>query len=261
MSEYELRKYLLFWDKLDFPLTALTMYHPTASSLMFLESVGVLQRTRIHHTYGNNVTVGQTVCPAEIMTYNSIEQAFEKNDAEEPGVWTSIGPDYNSKPEKNELLTSIDFELFNMIPVPHCDVPLNDILEFKQRYSAELDAFRAHFDEVYLKIVSSNDVIRAKSIEIYRLNIALKDIDRAMEGVGIRKSIASLRSRIALDFNSIAGISLGGVGVAGVLEVSPLIAGLASAGVAISMATRSPNPLRTTNQPYQYLKSIRKSLK
>jgi hypothetical protein len=49
----------------------------------------------------------------------------------------------------------MSLELIRAIPVPAADVPLNEILEFKERRNAELMIFRAHIDKLVFEIQNS----------------------------------------------------------------------------------------------------------
>jgi hypothetical protein len=85
--------------------------------------------------------------------------AFSDLESREPGVW-SLSQGEKSLFVNNSAANLIDesgisLELIRAIPVPAADVPLNEILEFKEKRKDELMMFRAHIDQLVLEIQNS----------------------------------------------------------------------------------------------------------
>ena len=81
--------------------------------------------------------------------------AFSDLESREPGVW-SLSQGEKSLFVNNSAANLIDesgisLELIRLIPVPAADVPLNEILEFKEKRKDELMIFRAHIDQLVLE--------------------------------------------------------------------------------------------------------------
>lgn len=77
--------------------------------------------------------------------------------------------------------TTFRATIFNALPVPSFEIPLVEILEFKERNKDDLNGLHNHLDEIYSHIITSPDIplLRTKSFE--RFNNSLKDINRLSE--------------------------------------------------------------------------------
>ena len=144
----ELRFSLLYWDKFVFPRSSLLS--PVGDEgEEFLVSAGVL--SRLIYTYSGGH-------PA-LIAFDTYMRAFSDLEKMEPGVW-SLSQGEKSLFINNSAANLIDesgisLELIRAIPVPAADVPLNEILEFKEKRKDELMMFRAHIDQLVLEIQTS----------------------------------------------------------------------------------------------------------
>lgn len=98
-----------------------------------------------------------------------------------------------SEPSFTQNQKVIEFDLYNSVPLPSTDVPLNDILEFKEKHKSEMLAFRMLMDEMYLSILNSPDQLSAKSAALLRLSVAIADLHKSMESASIQRSLLSYR--------------------------------------------------------------------
>lgn len=186
------------------------------------------------------------------------EAAFRKNNTDEPGCWTiaqlSNIPFYTNHAE----VTGVELELYDMLPVPSADTPLDDILTFKDKRKDELIAFRCYLDEINEAIISAKDVPRAKNMQLAKLELALKDIDKTIRESGIKRLTTNLKHVINSDFSGIFGVGLGFAGISSLIGMSPIIAGVAGAGLITTVKTvMSPQNQCPTN--FSYINSIRKN--
>ena len=120
----DVRKYLLYWDEIDYPDNNIISIG-LSDDLSFLEGCGVLKRTRIIFQ-GSGLIDGTVFITAQ-------EQAFRNNEKQEQGKWSLAQLSTNQFYTNTLPETGVEFELLNCLPVPQSDVPLNDILEFKQK--------------------------------------------------------------------------------------------------------------------------------
>lgn len=65
--------------------------------------------------------------------------------------------------------------LYEAIPVPDKEVPLQDILDFKQKRQDELVALRYHLDLIYQRIIAAGDGALALQSEIANLEKSIID--------------------------------------------------------------------------------------
>lgn len=84
---------------------------------------------------------------------------------------------------KNELERGpiIEIDLYQAIPVPIADVPIEDILNFKFKRQDELMRFRHAMDGFYLSIINSKDIPREKTHKIEEIELSLHDLIAVMK--------------------------------------------------------------------------------
>jgi hypothetical protein len=165
LDPQELRMSLLFWDKIAWPANN-AIYMAGGDDEGFLESIGVI----IRPTYAISSFSGELFPKIQAL-------ALQELDTKEPGQW-SIGQGVNSilvsegfaaKSENPELL------LYKAIPVPDKDVPLTEILLFKEKRRAELDALRFEIDGLIATINAASDKEQELKNQIARLDKACAD--------------------------------------------------------------------------------------
>ena len=195
----DIRKYLLYWDEIDYATNNL-IHIEGGNDIKFLEECKVLKRSRINF-YGTYTTSeGRIFIEAQ-------QAAFEANEKNEPGCWSlaqlSTSPYYVNSQSKECL----EFELFKCLPVPQHDVPLNDILEFKEKRKDEILELRGYLDELYQSVINSSDPSKALSAAINKIEISLNNIDKTLNESSIAKIKKSLTGII--NDNIDLGICLG----------------------------------------------------
>jgi hypothetical protein len=147
LDPQELRFALLFWDRLVLP-SSRAIRIDGGNDAHFLETAGILKRIE----YAISGDVAQGIARGQIETFRNLERG-------EPGVWAL------SQGEKSFLLkegvvdegTGASVELLRAIPIPKHDVPLMDILEFKQRRQDELLRLRFQLDSFVAAIDAAED--------------------------------------------------------------------------------------------------------
>jgi hypothetical protein len=165
LDAQELRSWLLYWDELVWPASNL-IRAGGGNDEEFLVNAKILTRPV---SYVSSGTFEQIIINTHI-------NCFLDLDKKEPGVWAL------AQGEKSLLLNhpsgqfveneGITLELLRALPTPAEDVPLNEILEFKERRKDELLAFRAYTDKLVQEIQKSPE----PTDEMKRV---LKDVDAA----------------------------------------------------------------------------------
>ncbi|MEV3818432.1 DUF6236 family protein [Aeromonas salmonicida] len=275
-DDFELRKYLLYWDKIDVP---------KCSSIEFdcwqfqeLERAGVMQRTRFGAKpkfIGMRMEQSSIINVSNFMTAEIIDcfdvtlsrqagdeillahdAVFRHLDAQYAGSWSKAQISDRILTTNPVDKSGIELELYRLLPVPTIETPFDAILEFKYHHHDELLAFRCYLDELYQSILSANDIPRARNTALTKLELAIRDVNRTLKQSGINVCVDTLRSIIS-DTNGILGVALGAVGVASIFGADPLHAG--AAGALISIAPKLiPQSTNSTPAELMYLKSVRK---
>ncbi len=244
----DVRKYLLYWDEIDYP-TNNALSVGLSDDLSFLQNCGILRRTHVT-IQGSFLLDGKVMIAAQ-------EHVFKENEKNEKGKWSLAQLSDTQFYTQTTPEVGIEFELANCLPVPQGDVPLNDILEFKQKRESELLALRIYLNDLYQSIIIARDIPRAKNAALDKLELALKDLNKAMDESCIKKTITYLRGTIAGALDS----GLRAQGAASLYEVSygmdafaiGSIVSFAIKPMLLPQSTGSANPLT-------YIKSIKQEL-
>ncbi|MFH4429805.1 DUF6236 family protein [Vibrio alginolyticus] len=281
IDDFELRKYLTYWDKIDVPKSSFIEFD--CHQFRLLEASGHLTRTiygEKRYPIGASLSNSRQiylggVFSAEIndcidLTINracgeQILQAHEDvyllRSGQEPGQWSKaqVSTDLITFDSKNT--EAIEIELYNMLPVPSPSTPLEDILEFKENHHDELIAFRCYLDEMYQQIIGAADVPKARNTQLNRLEQAVRDIDRTMKESKMQVLPDSLRSVLSgLDGIVGTGFAVGTTVVASALGTTPFVAGLAGAAV-IAGTKLIPQSQSAAKNDLTYLKSLRSNFR
>lgn len=244
----ELRKYLLYWDQIDYPTNNLV--HITSSDIEYLESTQALKRTRVVFEGASSTGRGEFFVQAQ-------EAALRENLKIQPGAWSlaqlSESPHYT----ESTFGIGIDLELYGMLPVPTADTPLADILEFKQHRQDELQAFRCYMDDIYLKIIGAADIPRSKNTELCRLQTALVDLDKTLKEGKIFTFAGNIRNIFHTDFSGVVGTGLGAAGLSAFIGLPPLTLGLSAAGLLVGFRALTMPRWGSFPTSMNYLRSVR----
>lgn len=219
------RRYLPYWDKFDLPdnpIIALGL----PPELAVLAEQGIVRKSAIG-------IAGFSGNAADLWVLSQLA-AWRLNEEQEPGEW-SLGQQAKGLwlPVQETVRTrAIEIELYHALPVPGDNVSFAEILEFKSRRSSELQALRIRLDEMYLAVVSSQDIMRSKETVVARLGQALADLHKVTGeswGGGVFSSV-----KVELSSPAIAGAALGGAALA-VEFALPIAAGAALGAVAAAV--------------------------
>lgn len=254
LSKCDIRKYLLYWDEIDYPDNSVVSVD-AGTDMQFLIDSGFASRTYVHfQAFVSSDNFEEFLLKAQ-------QEAFDKRNQHEPGAWSLAQPTDEPCFANAQSSLAIEFELWNALPVPSQDVPLDKILQFKAKRSDELLALRAFLDEMYQTIVSSADIPRAKNTQLMKLELSLKNVDRVLGEHGISKMMTSLRGYIAGDYGNILGASSAASCVGPLIGLDPFTAGVLGAGIAFAIKPiLSPRAPQGTH-PLVYVSSIRKSFR
>jgi hypothetical protein len=247
LDQQELRFSLLFWDKLHAPRNNFLLLGDQTAD--FLESAGILQQpiTRINFTSGI-INPGEIVISSHLNAYRALDQA-------EPGVW-SLGAGRNSVsfPERDlEAGRGILVRLYEAIPVPDKEVPLQDILEFKEKRQDELLALRYHLDSIYQRIVTAGDGELSLQSEIDALERAIVDYLKVAKGT----SFSFINTSFAASLNVPTAVAAGLAAFTTGFDTVPALLAGAAAGIAFGPSA-SLKDHKTNQTPFRYISSFHK---
>ncbi|MCV9965425.1 DUF6236 family protein [Pararhizobium sp. BT-229] len=249
LDPQDLRTSLLFWDKLDYPSqnVATIGLQPEAK---YLSDVGILQRTLVTLPLMNP---GDAIRIAHTTAFRQLEE-------KEPGKW-SVASSANSVTFADDELIAkrgLLVRLFGAIPVPDKDVPLNEILEFKEKRHAELVSLRHHLEAIYSRIASADDKPLAECSEFEALDVAIRDHTRVSIEGGLKQKLSDISANLSVSNAAVASIAAVAGYSQGLPIVNALLAGLA-ASISVDVGV-SLKGAKDTSNPFRYITSYHKWL-
>lgn len=170
-----LRKYLLFWDKIDYPVN--NMIHIGGGpDIEFLIQEGIATSTEVRFQRMEAHENGLLFLASQMI-------AFEQNNKAEDKEWSIAQPTQRLiiPQEYSKIQGCLEFELYNAVQIPTADVPLPEVVEFKIRRNAELLALRDSMDSIVDQIMSSQDIPKRKNKALNKLHRDLNDFNRVMK--------------------------------------------------------------------------------
>lgn len=245
----DLRKYLLYWDELV--LAQSNIIATSSDDFDYLISAGVGRNESI--PFSGKIDLSTVMIAAQ-------QFAWEVNEKREPGCWSyaqSSSIPYFVRGAKTSV---IEFELYDAIPVPGDDVPLEDILRFKERRRDELIEFRIHLDELYQSVLQAGNVPSAKSAAIAKLNMSISAIEKTMSEGNIRKLVGSLKNTFQSDFSGVVGAGLAVGAIPQFTPMSPIVAGIVAGGLYLGVKTAISPSFNDGQRPMNYIRSIRREI-
>lgn len=258
LDSQELRSSLLYWDKLAWPKNDLMVVeHEHDDDIMELIRCNVLETPTVPSLRSG--MAGRIMAGTQ---HNALLMLEGRN----PGVW-SIGEGVNSiVVEGDAEQGGTGMQLYNCLPVPGPDVPLVEILDFKDRHKSELLAFRLHLDETTKAIASSDDSSEALKRAIKDLDDSCADLIAITKEWQFPVTLANWKSSLNLDFAksiSVAdkvwrqteALQLGKTEQA----IAALLAGVSS-HIKIT-ADFNFNKIKRPSSPYKYLLEATRQLK
>lgn len=250
----KLREYLIYWDKIDFPISNIISFGGSPE-IDYLQELGVLKRSRI-----NMQESGEIVD----LFLKSQLQAFLNNNKDQKGSWSLVQPNFKlALPiELSKQTRALEVDLYNSLPIPEADVPLDDILEFKDRRKNELLEFRYIMDGLYEEILTSQDTERAMEKNIQLLQRKLININRVMTDSKIKRVNGSMKVNINISDAIKEGFVWGAAGTVFNFPVEwGAILGVASSFIKVNLElTRQPRNLPVELKDYAYLYYTQKEL-
>ncbi len=250
----ELRFALLFWDRLVWP-SSRDIHFASGPDETFLESAGIL--TRPEYTIWGDAA--QIIARGQIQAYQNLENS-------EPGVW-ALAQGENSFIWKDGLVDEGKgalIELHHAIPIPTNDVPLAEILEFKQVRRDELLLLRHQLESFVAEIEGSEDKPQALQKRVAEIDQACANLILVGKEWQFPVYLSNIKASISLSpLKFLPAVGLGWkLGEPFGLPAAAAAAGLA--GVVSIIDIKSDFGLRSAKRPmspYRYAYQIHQELR
>jgi hypothetical protein len=211
-EEYRLlRKSLLYWDRIVWPTVAdfadveremlTTGIKPVPKGLQALEDEGiVINLPIINHRLDDS----QPYDPLPAWQWH--QRVYLNLVFDEPHSWAiaASGEEHISPDRKSPQTRVMLCRLVDALPSPALDVPLQEILEFKQRRRDELLSLRSRLDQLYTELIASPDIPHREATIFRTLNSSIDNIWKSIDNKRhfVRDSISAL---LAVPWDAMAG--------------------------------------------------------
>ncbi len=198
ISTEELNYLMLYWDKLVSPTN--NFIHLSLENEEELENCGVLYRPRFTQQGGMD---GARMTEFHAFTHVEALNMMRKNEREVDWRMHFFNNEVSIHEEAAQQKEVVRFELAELLPVPPKDTPLQEILEFKERRSDELQALHGYLDELYFEVLNSGDFNLQRAKALSGLRASLDDLNK-LNGQGWRSPIKfNLSTAFEFDLNQI----------------------------------------------------------
>lgn len=300
---------VLYWDVLDCPEDDLgDSLLKNQPELQLLQEEGLLKRTRgrffkkerghallsfhgehprefwavaqlysllKHHQSGQQWTLGNQLAidiNADISKFYFVENVGDLMKPKASGILRiSTEPEHVLNSFDRGPIVDLTFQ--DALPVPDPGLPLEEVLEFKQRHQDEFVDFRVALDEMYLEIIDSADLVAARSIATRRIQQTLGNINRILEEDRIKRFIASMKTGLSISLSvsdvikNVAPYAISGACLGSRFDLPELGAALGVAGavasavdVDLDLSAFRPKDLPGIRSDFRYLFFVRKEL-
>lgn len=245
LDPQELRFALLFWDRLVWP-SSRAIHFSSGPDETFLESAGIL--TRPEYTFNGDGAQG--IARGQIQAYQELERS-------EPGVW-ALAQGENSLLLKDGLADEGKgslVELHRAIPVPKQDVPLAEILEFRQRRRDELMLLRHYLESFVSEIEGAADKPLALQKRVAELDQACANLLTVGKEWQFPVYLSNLKASFSLSPMKFLPAVAGGWKMGEPYGLTAAAAVAAAGGAASSLDIKADYGLRSMRlptSPYRY---------
>lgn len=251
LDPIQLRMWLLYWDELVWPRRREMDRYPIGNDAECLISQGIISRPD-YPVYRN---------PAKELPQTYV-QAYQYKENKNPGCW-AIAQGENAFQMMAEEITEgrdILVRLLRAVPVPAGDVPIAEILDFKERRKAELHRFRHEIEELYSNIEGRADQAMAFNLAVEKIQEACADLIQVNKEWKFGSLLSDWDFSISLKDLGALGTGFFGAQSYGLDTVASLLAGAASSAISFS-PNIGKKIAENKKNPYRYAALIHKELR
>jgi len=250
LDPQELRFSLLFWDELVWPQNNwIRLGSPDDPDTVYLESCGVLTQPIGFYKARDGATV----------LIHTILSKFEELENLEPGQWSVAQGERAFNLIHPSTAPGVMIELCRAIPIPKNDVPLAEILQFKERRRDELLEFRTHLESLSLEISQNenpSDILSKKLLEIDTACSNLLAVGREWQfpmQLSSMKASINIEPAKAVMYGASAYLGATNFG----LPLAAAAAGIAAAGSIVNIKSDIGfRSIKRARSPYRYAYEI-----
>lgn len=182
---------------------------------------------------------------------------WSARDQKEPGAWSIwyLDGDTPIPDDQSDPTLGFQLQLQNTLVLPDPNVPIEDLINFRDRRKSELMALRHHVDELSIAIAKNGPDPRASRLALEKFELAQEDHLRVSLEPNWKKFLGNLN--VTMNWTEALAGSVAALPVA----TTPLgAAGGIAAGLVSALAVRSARGLKEGHgsSPFAYMAQIHK---
>ncbi len=205
ISSEELRFLVLYWDEVLIPYT--NCFHMGFPEEVDFLNCGAIKRPVVYMP--ENSAAGMAL---DIMKCQGLLAKELVKDKEFDWVLHQLGDETYLLNDFSIDKQVLRFEMVNQLPSPQSDVPINEILEFKERRMDEIIALHDSLDELYLDTLSQPDLNLASKKSIKNLQTSIDSLNKTTKERFKNTKKFDLSTELNLDYKSlVSGSVLGAI--------------------------------------------------
>ncbi|SLN74331.1 hypothetical protein ROA7450_04215 [Roseovarius albus] len=250
----ELRRAVLFWDRIQWPESRFFSMVGSRAEVDYLTQLGIMTRPLPNKTdWGGK--------DAHIHFAKGHLQQFIDNEKNEPGLW-SVSEGRNSflfsQPGFIDTRAPL-IELYRSIPIPEADVPLEALLEFKERRLDEVRHLVLTIDRFYSDLLKAEDQVFEMKRLSNEIDHRCADIIKVAKESGLKFGLSDWGINFSGDID-VAKVLSGalGLGTFGQPELGALVGGAVGlelkVGGGFSLGTGDREQLKAS--PFRFVASM-----
>ncbi|GCA52361.1 hypothetical protein KGO5_04826 [Sinorhizobium sp. KGO-5] len=252
IDEQEIRFSLLFFDRIMWPDNNLVSIG-SGESVTFLEKCGIVSRPKYRSASSG---------PLAKLFVDVHLKAFEDMQTKEPGFWSLSNTYVNVVNHSSQFVTSGGsyVELLGAIPVPNEDVPINDILEFKEKRRDELLGLRIEIQDFSSSVLRAGDDAGAFVSALEKIEKGCLDVLAATKEAGFPFRFSNVKPRFEMDILKIVGGFITSAAVQAATSMPSLSLALLSHTITKNASFRVGGDIsrrvKCQKSPFQYVASF-----
>ncbi|MGA8134497.1 MAG: DUF6236 family protein [Pseudomonas gingeri] len=255
LNPQELRTSLLYWDRLSMPTSNLIHIAPEQDTQFLIDS-GVLYTPK----FNLSGDFGKAIATIPSLALIEYEKANR-------GMWSLGGGENSILVESGFSISDagVSLKLYNAMPAPAPEVPLAEILQFKQKRRDELLAFRSHIESLTKEIESSTDSEAELNRKLSDLDKSCSDLTSVCREWQFPIYLTHLKASLNFSLAKASGTAVSVWAATGSLAL-PITARVVSSGfAALASALEIKSDINFQNikrpsSPFRYVYEVQKNL-
>lgn len=207
ISKEEIRYYSLYWDKVVIPGSNLVYVGVPEEDILI--QTGVIERPLVGFS---GTWSGSDLGHSFALAQAKVAEDLLASNREVDWVLHQMGSSLVLPSKFQMQQPNLRFDLVNALPVPSGDIPIEDVLEFKNRRRDQLNVLHKSLDDLYTQIINSPDPDFASTRVVADLKTAISELNQVSNERWKMTRKYDFSAQLNLDGGKIAqGVAAGAV--------------------------------------------------